>query len=588
MSGFEALLKGRVLADRYRIEDVIGRGGMGAVYRSIDERLGRQVAVKVITVSGTSDPDSRERLQQRFLREARAAAGLPHHPNVVPVYDYGTDATLGLDFLVMELLRGEDLATLLSRSGPPPLATAIHILHEATRGVAVGHRSGLVHRDVKPANIFLVQDSHGDMQVRVLDFGIAKLADDDTLTSLTQDGRAPLSPAFASPEQLRGLSRISPAADVFSLGAVGFQLLTGERPFTEEDRNRISLGMPVAVPSVRERNPAIPQQIEEVIRRALAFHPEERFPDAGALASVLEQARRELGNVPLAPYAPAAGAAPFRQPPPAPQDDRTEFLDDHTLLDPAGAAAPAAATPAPQPARQPAPTPLPPRRRDPEPSTMGPFLMALVLLLLLGAGGVFAWLAFSDQQPARVQEVPPPPDEVPIIVPEEPEPETPPVALDAAIQNQEGFRFFRQGDYEQARAHFERALEMAPDSATYRYNYALSLLRLEEVRQSAREFERVIRQEPQRAGAHFYLGEARLALGDTAAAITSMETALQHTTDPRERSVTDRRLREIRAAVLQPAPPGPDVDLPPGGAAAPPPQERPTAPASPASPVGSR
>jgi serine/threonine protein kinase len=579
MPGLESLLTGRLLADRYRIEEVIGRGGMGAVYRAIDERLGRQVAVKVITLSGGADPEARERLRQRFLREARAAAGLPHHPNVVPVYDYGTDPTLGLDFLVMELLRGEDLATRIARGGSPPLLESLYILHAATRGVAVGHRSGLVHRDVKPGNIFLVRDDHGDPQVRVLDFGIAKLADDDTLTQLTQDGRTPLSPAFASPEQLRGLSRITPAADVFSLGAIGYQLLTGERPFSEVDRNQFSLGMPVAVPSLRKRNPAIPPALDEIIRRALSFHPEERYPDAGTFASVLEQARRELGKEPLPPYAPgfaAATPAPGRSTP-EPQDDRTEFLEDHTLLDPDTAGPRAAPLAAPQGATsrlaRPAP-PLPPRRREPEPSGMGPFLMMLIVFLLLGAGGVFAWWIMGERAPIAV-EIPEVPPEVPPIEPEVPViEEPPPIAIEARIQNEEGLRMFRAGDFEAARDHFQRALQIAPDSATYRYNYGLALLRLDESRGAMREFQRVLRQDPARAGAHFYLGEAQLALGDTSAAVVSLETALQHTTDARERRAAEQRLREIRAAVLQPpapaapappeeGPPSPAIDTPP-------------------------
>jgi serine/threonine protein kinase len=574
MSGFEALLKGRVLADRYRIEEVIGRGGMGAVYQATDERLGRQVAVKVITLSGAGDPDARERLRQRFLREARAAAALPHHPNVVPVYDFGTDPTIGLDYLVMELLRGEDLATRLARSGAPPLAMSLQVLHDAARGVAVGHRAGLIHRDVKPGNIFLVHDAEGDLQVRVLDFGIAKLADDDTLTSLTQDGRTPHSPTFASPEQLRGLSRITAASDVFSLGAVGYLLLTGERPFTDADRNRMSLGMAAPAPSLRERNPAIPPAIEQMVQRALAYEPEERFADAGVFASVLDQARRELGDAPLPPY-PSSAPVPFPVGPPRGlEEDRTEFLDDRTLLAPDEARVPAA--PVAGPARQPPPS-LPPRRREPERSGMGPFLLVVVLLLLLGAGGVFAWLTLADRGPVLAEQdtIPPPPDEVPPIVPEE-EPvieEQPPLELEAALQNQEGFRRFQQGDFQAAREHFERALQMAPDSATYRYNYGLTLFRLGEPRQAASEFERVLQQDPRRAAAHFYLGESQLALGDTTTAIASMETALRQATEPRERTIAERRLREVRAARDAPPPlppPGPEIDQPPAAAQEPP------------------
>src|ERR1700741_3088339 len=296
MAGIEALLRGRVLVDRYRIEEVIGRGGMGAVYRATDERLGRHVAVKVITAASAGDPALRERVRARFRHEAGAAARLPHHPNVVPVYDYGTDPELGLDFIVMELLRGQDLASLLMREGPPPLGQALRILREAARGVAVGHRTGVIHRDVKPGNVFLVEEEDGEPQVRVLDFGIAKvMADEDTQTALTQDGRAPLSPAYASPEQLAGEARLTPASDVFSLGAVGYQLLTGEKPFSEADRNRMAVGLDVPVPSVRARNPAASPEVEEVIRRALAHDPAQRYPHAAAFAEAVDSVLRVVG-----------------------------------------------------------------------------------------------------------------------------------------------------------------------------------------------------------------------------------------------------------------------------------------------------
>ncbi len=334
MTGIESLLTGRTLADRYRIEEVIGRGGMGAVYRATDERLGRPVALKVITAATGADAEARARVRARFKHEASAAARLPHHPNVVPVYDYGTDAELGLDYIVMELLRGEDLATRLQRSGPPPLAVALRILRDAARGIAVGHRSGLIHRDVKPGNIFLVSGEGGDdFQVRVLDFGIAKaVAEEDTAAALTADGRAPLSPAYASPEQLRGEARLTPASDVFSLGAVGYQLLTGQRPYTEGDRARMAIGVDVPLPSLRARNPGVPDDVEAVVRRALADEPEERFQGAGLFADALEGPVRRLADTPegeavppLAgmPEAAAAAAPPVPPvPPPGPRASR--------------------------------------------------------------------------------------------------------------------------------------------------------------------------------------------------------------------------------------------------------------------------
>jgi tetratricopeptide (TPR) repeat protein len=307
-----------------------------------------------------------------------------------------------------------------------------------------------------------------------------------------------------------------------------------------------------------------------VIRKALSFDPEDRYADAGAFASMLEQARREMGDAPLPPYVPAAAPLPPRQPL-LPHDERTEFLDDRTLLDPsvervpARAAAPA---PTPPPPAERQPYPLPPRRYEEPRSGMGTFLMALVALLLLGAGAVFAWWIMEGQRPATVADVPPPPEEVEIVIPdEEPEEAPPPLAVEARIQNEEGQRYYRDGNFDEARRHFQQAVQMMPDSATYRYNFGLALLRLGEERQASREFQRVLQQEPQRAGAHFYLGESSLALGDTASAIASMEAAQQFATDPRERNVVERRLREVRTAVLQPpaqpAAPGPEIDIPP-------------------------
>jgi serine/threonine protein kinase len=294
MYGIEGLLAGRTLLDRYRVEEVIGRGGMGAVYRARDQRLGREVAVKVVTVAAP-DPAAHQRLRSRFHREARAAAGL-HHPNIVAVHDFGTDPELGLDFLVMELLRGEDLASLLTRRGPPSLSLALSVLYQAARGLAAGHRAGLIHRDVKPGNLFLEPgDRMGDVRVKVLDFGIADIGslDDATVTQLTLAGRSPFSPAFASPEQLRGESRLTPATDVFSLGATAFQLLTGQRAFTSSDPRQMVVELSRSLAAALPRVPDLPDELRAALRRALSPFPEDRFPDAGAFADTLAPLARE-------------------------------------------------------------------------------------------------------------------------------------------------------------------------------------------------------------------------------------------------------------------------------------------------------
>jgi tetratricopeptide (TPR) repeat protein/tRNA A-37 threonylcarbamoyl transferase component Bud32 len=541
MPGFEALLTGRVLVDRYRIEEVIGRGGMGAVYRATDGRLGRDVAVKVITVMGAADPAARERIRARFRHEAAAAARLPHHPNVVPVYDYGTDPALGLDFIVMELLRGEDLATRLASSGPPPIPLALEILFQAARGLAVGHRSGVIHRDVKPGNVFLIHpDDPEEMQVRVLDFGIAKvIADEDTFTQLTQDGRAPLSPTYASPEQLRGEARLTPASDVFGLGAIAFQLLTGERPFTEADRNRMGIGLPVPAPSLRARNPSVPPGVEEVVLRALAFDVAERYPHAGAFAEALDRARRTMGDVPLAPYAPPG----FR---PEADEDGTQLDDDRTLVAPVGAVPPRTA------AGPPPAAPLPSRARrqaPPEPPRSRAWLWALLLLLL--GGGAFAWWVGAQREPrlAGGRPLDSLPDSIPLDTATVDTVAPGAEGVDALVANQEGLRFMEQGDYATALAQFERAVQLAPDNAEFRSNLGYTLMRLDRPDQALVQLRRASSLDPARVVTYNYLADAALAVGDTTGAIAALERYIELSTFERGRQVAEERVRALRDAL---------------------------------------
>jgi hypothetical protein len=304
MTGFESLLAGRTLGGRYRVEALIGRGGMGAVYRAVDERLGRAVAVKVISPPAGVPAATREELRARFQREARSAARL-HHPNVVTIHDFGTDADLDLDYLVMNLLSGEDLATRMARGEPFSPEQAVAILSGAARGLAAGHRVGLVHRDVKPGNIFLCGgDEGGPGEIRVLDFGIAKaVADEGTVTHLTRFGHAPLSPAYAAPEQLRGESNPGPACDVYGLGAIGWELLAGARPFTQEALARIADGHDEPPPRPPAGTP-LDGLLGAVLLRALELNPALRPRDASAFLDELEGA--VAGRMPTPVPRPAA------------------------------------------------------------------------------------------------------------------------------------------------------------------------------------------------------------------------------------------------------------------------------------------
>jgi TonB family protein len=393
MSGFEGLLSGQVLADRYLVQNVIGRGGMGAVYRALDQRLGRPVALKVIMVPG-ADAGQQEHLRQRFLREAQAAARL-RHPHVVTAHDFGTDQALGLDYLVMELLEGEDLASRTANGRRLPPAAALAIVSQAARGLAAGHRTGMVHRDVKPGNLFLELDEHGEVQVRILDFGIAQVAFDEP--SLAVAGRAPLSPTYAAPEQLRGDERITPAADVFSLAAVTLFLLTGQRPFsgdaaTQEAEAGAALERLSSVPEVTP-------DVAGVLRRALEMDPARRWSDASVFRHALETARgTSLDTLQASAIAIGTGSGAQAD------DDATLYAvpaDDHTLYatPPSTAWAPAGSVAARDPlasatagrASAAGPGARPPSVAPPVRRSRAP-VVAAGILALTAAGGALAYL----------------------------------------------------------------------------------------------------------------------------------------------------------------------------------------------------
>src|SRR4051794_9528765 len=555
MAGIEALLRGRVLAERYRIEEVIGRGGMGAVYRASDERLGRAVAVKVITAVA-ADPEARERVRARFIREARAAARLPHHPNVVPVYDYGTDEATGLDYIVMELLRGEDLASRLQRAGPPPLELALRILQQAARGVNVGHKMGVIHRDVKPGNIFLVDDGDADdLQVRVLDFGIAKImAEEDTETALTHDGRAPLSPAYASPEQLRGEGHLTPASDVFALGAVGYQLLTGEKPFTEADRNRMSVGMAVPILSIRARNPAVPADVETVIGQALSHDPAARFPNGGAFADAVSAAERRVAGTA------AAAAVPVPAGPVVPtdaDDDRTALAaEDRTMV------APRAEVPAPAvgvgvPSRS-GPAIPPPRRRAEAVARSGPHPVVWVLLVLalLGGGGA-VWYAASNANSTTGRPLSDLPDSAQIDT-------TGADSLtlaDAPRIDRQGLDALNQRDWSAAAEFFRQAMELDPNRAEYKDHFAFALINQGQYTQAIALLEQATRQDPNYDLTYSHLADARLGLRDTLGAVVALQRFLQVSVNQRDRGIAQQKLNELLAP--KPAPPPADTTAAP-------------------------
>ncbi len=259
---------GGALPARYRDPVRIGTGGMGAVYRAHDERLGRPVAVKVQTV----DVGDERVFRARFRREATSAARI-HHPRVATIYDVGEHR--GAPYLVMELVPGGNLQERLA-GGRPPLAQALDWISQAAEALDAAHAAGVVHRDVKPANLLLDADDG----IKVADFGIARVLE-DTAGGLTAAGTVLGTSGYTSPEQAEGRP-VGPPGDVYSLAAVAFELVTGERPFAGRTGvAELAAHVNDPVPSARDRRDDLPPGIDAVLARGLAKDPDDRVRDRG-------------------------------------------------------------------------------------------------------------------------------------------------------------------------------------------------------------------------------------------------------------------------------------------------------------------
>jgi len=271
---------GEVIAGRYELEELVGTGGHSSVYRAHDTLLERRVAIKLLHEQLGADPD----LVERFRREARAVAQLAH-PNIVTVIDRGERD--GRQFIVFEFVEGENLKQLVSREGPLPLRRAVRLGLQVADALAFAHRHGLVHRDVKPQNVLIGRS--GD--AKVTDFGIAHDLD---VHGLTQTGSMLGTSGYIAPEQARG-EAVDQRTDVYALGAVLYELVSGEQPFPGDNAVAVALRhLNEAPPSVRLRRPDAPAQLDAALRRAMAKDPSERFGTMDQLAAELETCLVEL------------------------------------------------------------------------------------------------------------------------------------------------------------------------------------------------------------------------------------------------------------------------------------------------------
>jgi eukaryotic-like serine/threonine-protein kinase len=289
---------GEQIADRYELEELVGTGGMSSVYRAHDRLLERDVALKVLHDQFTVDGDYVE----RFRREARSVAQLSH-PNIVTVIDRGEQD--GRQFIVFEYVDGENLKALVEREGPLPEREAIELALQIARALGFAHEHGLVHRDVKPQNVLL----NGDGQAKVTDFGIARSL--DVHGGLTQTGTVMGTSDYIAPEQARG-RRADAQSDIYSLGAVLYELLTGEVPFPGANFVAVALRhINEPSPSVRERRPDLSPRLDAAITRAMAKEPRERFRSMDELCAELAAC---LGPEPAISAAETMVAAPRRRP----------------------------------------------------------------------------------------------------------------------------------------------------------------------------------------------------------------------------------------------------------------------------------
>jgi len=287
---------GTVIDGKYRIEGIIGVGGMGVVYRAEHSNISRHVALKMLLPEYIVYPD----LVARVQREARTA-GQIDHPNVVSIVDLGSTTEYG-PYIAMELLRGQELATVVERAGGRlDPAEAVSNMREVLAGLEAAHKRGVIHRDLKPENIFLAEDDNGGKRVKVLDFGISKLRDDSELNSLTRTGTVMGTPQFMAPEQAAGARDQDARIDLYAAGAVLYAVLCNGLPYEAENYNLlISEILNKSPVPITRRNPDLDPRLSQIVMKSISKKPDQRFQSAREMADALGD-WLEIRSVPYTP-----------------------------------------------------------------------------------------------------------------------------------------------------------------------------------------------------------------------------------------------------------------------------------------------
>lgn len=291
------LAPGQLVDNVYRIKGALGRGGMATVFDAEQIHMGRPVALKVLALGDNAPAEAKARM----LREARAIAALSH-PNICQIYDFG-ELRDGRPYIVMERLYGEPLSARLEREGALPLIDACDIVMQMLLGLGAAHKKGLVHRDIKPDNVFLVRRSGRADVVKLLDFGVVKhahpLSDDDAVSedSITRTGVVMGTPYYMAPEQAFGDKRLDGRVDIFASGVVFYECMTGKRPFSAPSPQALLRALlSEAPPAITTLRPSAPKKADRIFDRACARRREERYEHVGEMIADLQKLRVLIAN----------------------------------------------------------------------------------------------------------------------------------------------------------------------------------------------------------------------------------------------------------------------------------------------------